>query len=472
MTFKAGLSQSFGDMLQSRLWMLLVATCLPVTQCCYPGEAVLVRDTHVCEGQAICSGKQVGLHQGMATVLIGSAEAEVDAERVLWPASLGEHALSCVEMLLGPPKPPTFSKFEMAHCFKPVGPITPEACKDRRAFAGAFTDIYTFDRCCKNTALIRPFVERVRAVRQSLERCMLDDTVLGCPAGQGPADPKRCKAIHPISLKSVTGRTVTILKALWCLPRVQEADIHNVLDGFFGRGGTAHTTLHGFTHKGWTMTGFEPQKKVIQQARESLREFDQANIRIIASIMPESTQQDTHGVCPHGMDLAIMDAPELWLTPAWNTLEALCRPKFYMIQNANLPHHSGWWNDVLMAQNGWAEVMSGSSPDFEPQNSLHNKAFGGDPRSKDIARFRKWILLARISAEELTSTDFLTPTTSALTSTSTITTSSPSEPLETLTVASENTVSGYSDGYLFGGWVAAALAVLCLFGTRVCKWRF
>eukprot|EP00929_Paragymnodinium_shiwhaense_P019669 TRINITY_DN13331_c0_g1_i2.p1 TRINITY_DN13331_c0_g1~~TRINITY_DN13331_c0_g1_i2.p1 ORF type:complete len:264 (-),score=21.40 TRINITY_DN13331_c0_g1_i2:46-837(-) len=121
--------------------------------------------------------------------------------------------------------------------------------------------------------------------------------------------------------------------------------------------------------------------------------------------IPTSKAEDTHGVCPHGLDLAIVDPPNLLIVKEFNNLEELCRPRFYILNNVNLPHHSGWFRDVLFAQGGWAEVMSGSSPDFKPQNSIHNEAFGKDPRSVEIIRSRAWTLLARISPEERRSTE-------------------------------------------------------------------
>ena len=113
-----------------------------------------------------------------------------------------------------------------------------------------------------------------------------------------------------------------------------------------------------------------------------------------ATVIPNLVSQaGLNALCSHrSADVVILDpisnfAPEVW------ALEATCKPRYYLINNVNLPDHAGWAKEWLLLRGNFAELASGAVTDYRAYANAQK--LHGNQRMGDIYEARGWVLLRR-----------------------------------------------------------------------------
>mmetsp|Transcript_12379 Transcript_12379/g.43612 ORF Transcript_12379/g.43612 Transcript_12379/m.43612 type:complete len:400 (-) Transcript_12379:37-1236(-) len=329
---------------------------------------------------------------------------------------------------------------QFLNCWHPPRGLTYETCCSPGSTC--FDSIFTEARCCGVDDGVR---DCLRDVRQSLIDCI----AVGCDE-EGRScnemyETPHCTS-HCGSLPAGNGATVTrsseLGRALHCI--AGRPEVRSALDLFIGAGdGSATMLAHGLAvHGRGVLAGFERDFSKFSEATSWFTR--QAGVKVVEMHVPGQasaprlrTWADVAALAvdagngtlyaPQGsgiralllngepvdttsewfsytdrkltplralceqipIDLVFLDPWGTSIEAEWAEVEEYCRPlRWVVVNNVNLPSHSGWVREHLLSQGGaWAEVLSGRTLDlygaFRP------------PWLAELYRARSWTVLAR-----------------------------------------------------------------------------
>lgn len=256
------------------------------------------------------------------------------------------------------------------------------------------------------------FMRGVESLQPSLEACKASDEL---------SVPNR--ATHSGLTRQPRS---SFARTLCCLS--QQANVTRVLDVVLGRGNTAFTVgmcmERAVKKHAWTVAGFEMDEKVVEVTKQNLnalgvnlvscpggqclqpdvehirttklsaaKQMDVAHVTIINGLV---SQSGLNMLCADGaVDLAIIDPISNF---AWEVfaVESTCKPRYYLINNINLPNHAGWAKEWLLnlKKNGaFQEIANGKL--IDPNAVLNAKKLHKEARMASVYRQRLWSLLVR-----------------------------------------------------------------------------
>ena len=98
-------------------------------------------------------------------------------------------------------------------------------------------------------------------------------------------------------------------------------------------------------------------------------------------------------LCSDGAtDLAIIDPISSFESEVW-AVETTCKPRYYLINNVNLPGHAGWAKEWLLQRGRFTELASGTLIDYNAENN--GQKLHGTRAMGSIYKLRGWVLLRR-----------------------------------------------------------------------------
>eukprot|EP00446_Apocalathium_sp_SHHI-4_P075796 CAMPEP_0177563602 /NCGR_PEP_ID=MMETSP0369-20130122/73158_1 /TAXON_ID=447022 ORGANISM="Scrippsiella hangoei-like, Strain SHHI-4" /NCGR_SAMPLE_ID=MMETSP0369 /ASSEMBLY_ACC=CAM_ASM_000364 /LENGTH=326 /DNA_ID=CAMNT_0019050811 /DNA_START=21 /DNA_END=1002 /DNA_ORIENTATION=- len=256
---------------------------------------------------------------------------------------------------------------QFLNCWHPPRGLTYETCCSPGSTC--FDSIFTEARWCGVDDGVR---DCLRDVRQSL----IDRIAAGCDE-EGRScnemyETPHCTS-HCGSLPAGNGATVTrsseLGRALHCI--AGRPEVRSALDLFMGDG-----TLYapqGSGIRALLLNG-EPVDTTSEWFSYTDRKL--TPLRALCEQIP--------------IDVVFLDPWGTSIEAEWAEVEAYCRPlRWVVVNNVNLPSHSGWVREHLLSQGGaWAEVLSGRTLDLYG-------AFRPPWTHAELYRARSWTVLAR-----------------------------------------------------------------------------